>query len=173
MANAEPVALTLAAAGDGDGVRLTWRPDALEGSEARQGASPWDLEEGIDWKRAEALRLVSAVFDDGRKLAVAALRPRAAAGHDADSVASHLVQEGEPVTVTEALVSTEYDADGLPRRVGLELWTHAEPAPLRVAGDREGAPELSGQGVRRQATRMSFRLEGEVGRGLYEIVRPA
>ncbi|HMC06071.1 MAG TPA: hypothetical protein VKG89_01625 [Solirubrobacterales bacterium] len=135
--------------------------------------SPWSIEGEVDWRNAEALRLVSALFEDGCELAIASIRPRGAAGHDTDVVTSHLLEGGERVAVDEALVSTEYDPAGLPRRLGIELWIDPDSPPLRVAADREGALEAGGEGLRREVARMRFRLAGTPGTGLYEVLRPA
>ena len=81
-------------------------------------------------QRAEALRLVSALFEDGRRArlrrAPAPRRPRARPGRRSDRLRTPRRARGD---VTEALLSTEYDADGPPRRIGLELWTDPDVAP--------------------------------------------
>ena len=77
------------------------------------------------------------------------------------------------MTLTEVLLSTEYDAAGLPARIGLELWAEPDSPPLRVAADREGEVAVSWDGARREAARMSFRLDGTGGIGEYELLRPA
>jgi hypothetical protein len=175
MTGPEPVALTLQAQGGGP-TRLRYEAAALEAAGGGNGGdvrSPWSIEGEVDWRYAEAMRLVSAAFEDGRELAIASIRPKGAAGHDTDVVACHLAEGGEPVEVDEALVSIEYDSAGLPRRLGIELWIDPESPPLRVAADREGEVEAGGDGVRREAARMHFRLAGARGTGLYEVLRPA
>jgi hypothetical protein len=175
MASPEATGITLEPLEGGAPLRLTWDRNVAEslatGDTAGGARSPWRVAGEVDWERAEALRLVSAVFEDGRALAVAALRPRGAPGHDADSVAHHLLDAGEAVQFADALLSTQYDAEGLPRRIGLELWAEGESPPLRVAADREGEVEVTGDGIRREVARMSFRLDGTVGAGVYEVLR--
>jgi hypothetical protein len=73
--------------------------------------------------------------------------------------------------LVDALLSTEYDADGLPRRIGVELWAEPDSPPARVAASREGNVHVDGNGIRRELTRMSFRLEGCGGTGTYELLR--
>jgi hypothetical protein len=176
MGSPEAAEIMLESLEGGERLRLTWDRGIAEslagGGPAGQARSPWRGADGVDWEGVEALRLVSAVFEDGRTLAVAALRPRGAPGHDADSVGHHFVEAGEPVDLVDALLSTEYDADGLPRRIGLELWAEDDTPPARVAADRKGEAEVSGDGVRREVALMSFRLEGTGGIGLYEVLRP-
>ena len=92
---------------------------------------------------------------------------------DRDSIAHHLEESGEPIALTEALLSTEYDAGGLPRRIGVELWAEPESPPMRLAADRQGDVEVIGDSVRRELARMSFRLEGASGTGAYELLKRA
>jgi len=171
MASAEPASLTL----EPGGVGLSFDPASLAVGEDDGGParSPWSVEGAIDWNAADSLRLISAVFEDGRELAIAALRMSGAAGHDAQSVASHLTEDAEIVAVEAAYLSTEYDSDGMPRRLGIELWTDPERAPLRVAADRQAPAAVSDEGARRESTPMRFRLEGTRGVGLHEVLRPA
>ncbi len=176
MATPEALSITLEVPGGGAPLRLAWDRGAAESPSDHPdgvGGSAWQLEGGIDWKAVDGLRLISAVFEDGQALALAALRPRGTAGHDRDYVAHHLEQSGEPVALTEALLSTEYDARGLPRRIGVELWAEPGSPPLRLAGDRRGEVEVRDGDVRRELARMSFRLEGAGGSGTYELLRPA
>jgi hypothetical protein len=89
-----------------------------------------------------------------------------------DAVAAVLVSpEGAPATVEEALVSTEYAADGAIRRLGLELYKEGDDYPVRGAGDATGAAAADADG--RDVTELAFRLDGNAGAALHEIVRPA
>jgi hypothetical protein len=133
--------------------------------------SAWSIDGEVDWGEVQSLRLLAAVFDDGRELAVAAMRPSRVEGHDAETIACHLAQEGEPVDVEETLLSTEYDDTGLARRLGLEVWIEPDSPPLRVAADRDGEPTGSGNGAR-EVTPLSLRLDGVPGAGTYEVLRP-
>ena len=174
MASAEPITIELGDDEQGKPLRLTWNREAVTSeSDGESTTSPWRIEGEIDWEQTDAVRLVSATFEEGRELALVAVRPRGATGHADDAVAAYLTDEGESVPVSEALLSTEYDAEGLPRRAGVELIVDPDAAPLRVVGDREGRVEVLGESVRREAVRMAFRLEGMSGRGLYELLRPA
>ena len=158
MAQAEPEVILLDAAGAE--VRLRWDP-----------AGAWELESLPDWERVEGIRLVSALFDDGSALGVAAVRPRGAAGHGDDTLAARVLDaDGLRTSTTDALVSVEYDAARRPRRVGIELWPDPDSSPLRVAADRDpdARPHLAGG---RETVPMTVRLDGGAGRGRYETVR--
>ena len=145
---------------------------ALEATGARVrlrwGApSAWELESEPDWRGLEGIRLVSAVFEDGAALGVAAIRPRSARGHGDDAVAARFVDaEGARMETSDALLSVEYDSARVPRRLGIEVWPDADSAPLRIAADRD-----PGDVDDRDAVEMTFRLGGVAGRGTYETLR--
>jgi hypothetical protein len=173
MATPEPAVVSLELAAGDEPIQLRWEPVATEAGEPVATDSPWALESQPDWRQLEGIRLVSARFEDGAVLGVAALRPREARGHGDDVVIARLVDaDGEETTTSDALVSVEYDAGGTPRRLGIELWAEPDSPPLRVAADREAEPESpSAQG--RDAVAMRFRLDGTAGSGLYEVLRPS
>ena len=111
---------------------------------------------------------------DGTLLLLCAARPEAAAHHDEEAVAAVLVSpEGEPEAVEEALVSTEYAADGAIRRLGLELYKEGDDYPVRGAGDATDTGAAEADGERRDEAELAFRLDGSAGAALYEIVHPA
>jgi hypothetical protein len=170
MGDLEPVVIAVELGGS-EGARLRWAPRPADDGNGAAPPSPWELEATPDWDRLESLRLVSARFEDGAALGAAALRPRDARGHDEDAVVARLVDaEGEQTAISEALVSMEYDADGAPRRLGIELWMDSDSSPRRVAADRAGEPGRAGD---RESVPMRFRLDGVEGAGLYEILHPA
>src|SRR5581483_4952982 len=139
MADLEPVVIAVELGGS-EGARLRWAPRPADDANGAAPPSPWELEAAPDWDRLESLRLVSALFEDGGALGAAALRPRDARGHDEDAVVARLV-----------------DADGAPRRLGLELWMDSDSSPRRVAADRAGEPGRAGD---RESVPMRFRLGG-------------
>jgi hypothetical protein len=114
-----------------------------------------------------ALRVISAAFEDGKLLALAAIRPAGAEGHGEESVGGVIVQsDGSRAELVAALISAEYDSEGVPQRIGLELYTEPDEVPLRGAGDR--APEGLERGNGSYVVPMAFRLEGTPGTGLLE-----
>ena len=173
MPSGERLALALEPA-DGSALGVEWDEDVLRGlGAARQAAAgeaprAWRLEREPDWERTSALRLISAVFDDGALLGVAALRPRGAAGHDADAVAALLVSAaGDVSRPHEALLSTEYGPDGTARRLGLELYEDSAGPPIRIVADTVGEPHED-TGAKRTA--LTLRMEGTPGTGLHELI---
>ena len=146
MPSGDPLVLDLGPPG-GPAVRIEWDLEALRELTANkpdpgadQARPTWRLAQEPDWDLAGALRVVSASFDDGALLAIAALRPREAVGHDAEEVGAVLISpQGEATRLHEALLSTEYGPDGKARRLGLELYeepTEAAGARRRRSGRR-------------------------------------
>jgi len=113
------------------------------------------------------LRVLSATFEDGRVLLVAGLRA-IAAEHDAELLVALVVEpEGEHCEATETLISTEYDENGLPRRLGLEVYRADDQLPLRVAADREALGDaVDGRSV----VGLRLAIDGVAGRGLLETI---
>lgn len=158
----------------GEPLSIEWPPGSLGPLAAGDDGEPrWRLGGEIDWDEVEALRVLSASLGDGRWLALAAVRPAGARGHGDEAIGALIVEEGVADRVDEALLSTEYGADGLPRRVGIEIDRGDDAMPLRIAGDVSSAStELDGA-LRRVRARLVIRLAGEQGSGSYEIVTPA
>lgn len=158
-----------------EGISVAWDTDAvraLANDESRQHPA-WRLE-GALAPEFSALRVVSGATADGTLLLLCAARPDAAAHHDEEAVVAVLVSpEGEPEAVEEALVSTEYAADGAIRRLGLELYKEGDDYPVRGAGDATDTGAAEADGERRDEAKLAFRLDGSAGAALYEIVHPA
>jgi hypothetical protein len=171
---AEAVAIEFETPG-GEPLRVEWQADALADAspETAHSSRAWRLEGELDWDQVEALRVLSAGLDDGRGLALAALRPAGAAGHGEELVAALLVADGVAEEVDEALLSTEYGPDGLPRRVGLELYRAEDAIPLRMAADVTGSEVEREGGIADVRATLELRPEGTRGAGVYEILTPA
>lgn len=116
--------------------------------------------------------MLTASFEDGRVLGLAALRPAGAEGHGQEAVVSVLADgEGNASGIDETLFSVEYDSDGLPRRIGLELYRGEGSIPLRVAGDVTASSRASEGQLKRTSASLDVRLTGCVGRGRLDLLR--
>jgi hypothetical protein len=166
---AERPAVELSPAG-AESLRVRWDP-GWPGELAVDGPAPWELGDSLDWTRIELVRVLTASFEDGSVLLLAALRPPGAAGHGEESVAARLGSGGGDPEPVEALISTEYGAGGTPARLGLELYREDAEVPLRAAGDALESASGDRDGARRDAVALEMRLDGTPGRGLYEIIR--
>lgn len=159
----------------GEPLRVEWDEGALAALREPGGElkPAWRLGGELDWDEVEAVRVLSARLDDGRVLAVAGLRPAGAAGHGEEAVAGALGFAGALESLNAVLLSTEYGADGLPQRVGLELHADEDAPPLRGGGDVTEASAVTEGGVHHVRAGLRLRLDGTGGAGIYEILTPA
>lgn len=168
------VAVELATPGEGR-VAVEWDAAAL--AELQPGVTPerglWRLSGELDWDRLNCLRVLSGRLEDGRRLAIASLRPAGTVGHAEDLHAGLIGSGSELETLREVLFSTEYDADGRPRRIGLELLAGASGLPLRVAGEARETSSSSDGGLSRERICLELRLGEASGPALLEVLRRA
>jgi hypothetical protein len=159
----------------GEPLRIEWRTEALAALDpATQDREPvWRLGGELDWDEVEALRIVSGHLDEGRVLAIAALRPAGASGHGEEIVAGALGDWQAPDRLAEALLSTEYGADGLPSRIGLELYREGGGLPARIAGDVTATAASEQGGVRRLSAALALRSSGDSGTGVLDLLSRA
>lgn len=126
---------------------------------------------GFGLDRSESLRLFASWFPAGHEVALLAARPKGAKGHDHDSVAVVARGEEHPLVVDPRL-STTYDQDGRPRRVGVELWLGEDEDgdlwPRRVAGMATGS-RVGHAGLSAHAFECASR--GETGAGIYVLAQ--
>lgn len=156
----------------GDPLRIEWDSAALSALDpSAPGSAPvWALGGELDWDEIETLRIVTGHLDDGRLLAIAALRPAGAAGHGEELVAGALGDREAFDQLAEALFSTEYGPDGLPRRIGVELYRDDGGLPVRIAGDATASTtEVEGR-VRRLSTALALRSSGAAGVGVLDVL---
>ncbi len=157
----------------GERLDFGWDPERLSALDGELGENlPWLLDGELDWDEIELIRVISARFDDGRLLGVTALRPAGAEGHGQEVVAGAMVNpEGQVESFSETLLSIEYDGDGKPRRIGLELYRGEGSIPLRAAGDATATETTSDGSVQRTSAALGMRLTGTQGYGRLDIVR--
>lgn len=118
-------------------------------------------------------RSIGVVFADGGLLAIASSQAEKGRDRGEETTAVLCEPDGAPLAFEEALVSTEYGADGVQRRVTLELWTDAEAVrPLRGAGTLISSVALRRGGADARIAFFRWNLEGRDGLGHYEVARP-
>jgi hypothetical protein len=158
----------------GEPLRIEWDADALARLAPEASAKPaWTLGGELDWDEVEALRVLSGRLDDGALVAIAALRPTGAAGHGEELVAGALGEAEALDRLAEALLSTEYGAEGLPRRVGAEVYRSDDGLAVRIAGDATSSSTDVAGGVRRQTTALTLRCAGAGGVGVLDVMTRA
>ena len=157
-------------------VRLTWNRDCARARRdvGRRGAFPLE-------RRARA----STGSGRGAAARLRGVRGRPSAGGRRDSAAGRRGPRQRVVArspgrggrarspSTEALLSTEYDADGLPQADGAGAVGGRRAPPLRVAADREGEVEVArtmASAARRR--RMSLSARRARGAAPTRLLRP-
>ncbi|HEX5762011.1 MAG TPA: hypothetical protein VFY04_02710 [Solirubrobacterales bacterium] len=121
-------------------------------------------------------RSIGIVFSDGGLLALTAARPTTASGHGEETVSAVLCDpDGAPLEVSEALLSTEYGADGVQRRATLELWIDEEggTGPLRGSGTLISSAQVPQDELVADLAFFRWELDGREGLGHYEVARDA
>lgn len=118
-------------------------------------------------------RSIGIVFDDGGLFALTATLLPEAGEHGEETVAAVLCDpDGAPISFEEALISTEYGANGVQRRVSLELWQGPDSAaPLRGAGTLISSSSVRRAGLRSEIAFFRWSMEGRKGLGHYEVSR--
>ena len=156
----------------GDPLRIEWSAEALAALVSPQPdpEPAWRLAGQIDWDEIEGMRIISARVGADLLLAVGAVRPKGAAGHG-DELVAGAVGDGEAFErLEEALVSTEYGADGAVRRIGLELYRGPGGFPIRVAGDKIASSSERRDAIRRDTASFELRSAGEQGIGVLDVL---
>lgn len=122
------------------------------------------------WDELDAVRSISALFDDGHAFLAVSRRPRGALGHDAEQTVAWLLDDGKPVPVEEARISTVYDGEGRQRSAGLELWLPGEDFALRGSGTVVAGSSLQLEAADVHAAVFRWRLGDREGTGSYELM---
>ena len=160
---------------DGEMLRFDWSLEALRSLDPGRADPPvWTLAGEIDWDLLEAVRVVSGRFDDGRLIAVAALRPAGAEGHGDEAITGVIV-DAEDVSeqLAEVLLSTERGRDGALLRIGLEVSAPEAGLPTRIAGDVSGRSVHRDGGLAHEHAGLALRAGSVPGAGAYEHLKPA
>jgi hypothetical protein len=160
---AEPAVL------DGATVHLCAASGRIAGHKARCLATVSETTRAPEWQELDALRALSAVFDEDNAFLALARRPRGAAGHGSEEVSAWLLAEGQPVEVSEARISTVYDGGGRQRSAGLEVWSPGEDYPERGSGTVVAGTSLALEGLEVHAAIFRWRMHDREGAGSYEL----
>lgn len=134
-----------------------------------------------DWDRLSLARTVSVWLDDHTAVSLSALREQRATAHDGEVISAALVEPDEdgpggplPHPVAEALLSTTYDGNGCQRSASLELYLDPEEGfARRAAGEVVCGTTLDLGRLRLDCAFMTWRMEGRVGAGRYDLLRRA
>lgn len=125
-----------------------------------------------DWRRIELARTLSAWMGADRAVTLTAIRPAKAKHHDEEAVAGFVIDGGEPLTIFDPRLSTTYDGELRQRRAGLELWMEEEGGyARRAAGQAICGTTVDLGELRLDSAFFTWRMEGRVGTGRYDVLR--
>lgn len=126
-----------------------------------------------DWERMRLARTITAWFDDEHAFSALAVRPAKATSHADEAVTAFLL-DGRPLDVSEARLSTTYDAEERQRAAGLELYLGPdEEFPRRMAGEVVAGTSLDLGRLRLDCAFFRWRWDGREGVGRYDVLRRA
>jgi hypothetical protein len=158
---------------EGAGVLLTVTPCAAE-VRPQGGAETVECNGHITrWIRdplegAATFRHLTVEAADGALLIATARAEPGAEGHgDEHTSAWRIDPDGQESRYSEALISTQYDGDDRPTRLGLELWPGEDAPPTRVACSVLGGAGAGGL----WAGLMRCHVDGTEGLGSYLLRR--
>lgn len=129
-----------------------------------------ETHEAPAWEELDAIRGLSAIFDEAHAILAVAQRPRGARAHGEEQVEAVLIDEGELHSVEDARLSTVYDGEGRQRSCGLELWLPGQDFPRRAFGTVVSGTTLQLEQLRVNASVFAWRMEGREGAGAYDLV---
>jgi hypothetical protein len=115
-------------------------------------------------------RFVHAAAEDGALVSVVADRPPDATAHGEELVGGLMVDpwDGEPHALEEVRLSTVFDARGMPRKAGLELYRPGDEMPSRLSGETAWGTILGTGAEARTVSFFRWTREGRAGWGTYE-----
>jgi len=127
-----------------------------------------------DWDRISSTRTVGAWLDDGTGMALSAVRPAGATGHEPEATWAAVFGTGGSRRVDEPRLSTTYDEEGRQRRAGLELWVgEDDDYPWRASGEVLCGSTLDLGQLRLDCAFMRWRTVGRTAVGRYDVLRRA
>jgi hypothetical protein len=119
------------------------------------------------------LRSIAALFDNGDAFFLNAYKPAVYHGHGDERNDAVLIENGEPLTVADARLSTVFSKDDLHTQASLELWLHEDDFPRRISGEAIGGThvELTDRDV--ALAFYKWTMGPHTGIGYYEIALAA
>ena len=125
----------------------------------------------VPWNRIDRWRTLYAASASGRAISAVAALPAGSAGHDAEVRAAQFLDDPDALPFDDVRLSTVYGDDGMPSKVGLELWRPDDDYPQRLGGEaicgtrrERGEHELVVSFFR-------WSIDGEPAYGCYELAR--
>lgn len=155
---------------DGVTVHVCSASGEVDGRRVRCLATLSETHRAPSWDEVDALRSISALFDEDHAFLAIVRRPRGALGHDVEQTAAWLLDDGRAVEVEDARISTVYDGEGRQRSAGLELWLPEEEHALRGSGTVVAGSSLQLEAADVHAAIFRWRIGDREGAGAYELM---
>jgi hypothetical protein len=156
----------------GPGLRVAWADlDSIRASLRSDPPSAlWRLDGSLGDDHT-AVRVLTGATSEGELLLLAGARPSDAGGHDAESPQAVIVsRSGNVAPIEEALLSTQYSANGTIERVSLELYREGDDYPMRGAGDTTRSSAADEGELRHEQAILEFKLDGEPGTAILDVL---
>jgi hypothetical protein len=126
------------------------------------------------WNRINRWRTVYAVSAGGRAISAVAALPNGSDGHDAELRTAQFLDDPDALPFEDVRLSTVYGEDGLPAKVGLELWASDDDEfPRRYGGEAVCGVRAERGGHELTMTFFQWSIDGEPAYGCYEVVSRA
>lgn len=115
-------------------------------------------------------RFVTAATAEGALVGVAADRARASEAHGDEQVGGEILDAQDWAgPLEEVRLSTIYDANGMPRKAGLELYRPGDEFPARLSGRAVGGATMELGGAALTIAFFDWSLAGQPAWGTYEL----
>jgi hypothetical protein len=142
------------------------------GKQTRRGSGQIGRWSGDPLEGSGTLRQIAIDAGEGALLVAVARGETGAEGHGAERTSAWRLEGEDAIPFEEALISTQYDGDGRPTRLGLELWPVDAERASRAAASRVSGSALGSVRVGRVwAGLFRCHTDGTEGLGSYILWR--
>lgn len=125
------------------------------------------------WNAIARWRNLYAVSLEGQAISVAGALPNGSEGHEQELRTAYALDLQEAPPFEDIRVSTVFDDDGFPTKVGLELWRPDDEYPRRLGGELICGSRMERSGHELVVSFFRWSIDGEPAYGCYELARSA
>jgi hypothetical protein len=123
------------------------------------------------WNRIDRWRTLYAASASGRAISAVAALPAGSEGHDAEMRAAQFLDDPDALPFDDVRLSTVYGDDGMPAKVGLELWRPDDEYPQRLGGSAICGTRRQRADHELVVSFFRWSIDGEPAYGCYELAR--
>jgi hypothetical protein len=125
----------------------------------------------VPWNRIDRWRTVYAAAASGRAISAVAALPSGSSGHDTEVRDAQFLDDPDALPFEDVRLSTVYGEDGMPAKVGLELWRPDDEYPQRLGGEVICGTCLERSSHELIVSFFRWSIDGEPAYGCYELAR--